>query len=95
MLPLVIISTLTGVLLGLRYKVLILFPTITLVAAVGLGVGIARGDGPWSFLIETIAAIVALQVGYLGGSAIRFIIAQSGFLRGLFGPSPTAQNPAR
>jgi hypothetical protein len=74
MLSFIILSTLTGAVLGLRFKVLILVPAIVLVAAVTLGVGITHGDGLGSLLLAMLLAITGLQMGYFGGTVTRLVI---------------------
>jgi hypothetical protein len=71
MLALVIAYAVLGTTLGLKYKVVILVPTIigTLITVPALGAvfGIALGHA----LTGAIAAIVAVEFGYLVGAAIR------------------------
>ncbi len=69
MLILTVITLLGGALLGLRYKVFILFPATTLVLVVVIGVGVAREAGTWRIALDVMVATTALQLGYAGGSA--------------------------
>lgn len=92
---LIILSSLTGVVLGLRFKVLILVPAMVLVAAVTIGIGIAHGDGLWSLLLETVLTITALQVGYLGGTIVHFVIVGARHIRALPRSTAAVQNSAR
>ena len=85
---LIILSALAGVVLGLRFKVLILVPAMVLIVPVTLGIGISYGDGFWSLLLETILTITALQLGYLGGTIAHFVIVGIRHIRAL--PRPTA-----
>jgi hypothetical protein len=73
MLALIILSTLTGAVLGVRFKVFILVPASILVAAVTLTFVTAHGNGSWSFVFATLLAITALQVGYLAATVTRFV----------------------
>ena len=95
MIPLVILSTLFGAVLGLRLKVLILVPAIVLVASVVLGFGIAHGDSLWSYLLAMGLAITALQMGYLGGVITRFVIAGTRLPSSLPKPTAAFRNSAR
>ena len=80
----VLISLLVGMVLGQRFKVLILMPAILLTVVIALGAGIARADASWtSALITAAVTIVGLQVGYLLGIATRRlrVLARVGRLR--------------
>jgi hypothetical protein len=81
-----IISLLAGMVLGQRFKVLILLPAIGFAVIVAIGAGIAQGDHFWSIVLLAVAVTVALQIGYLLGTGIRsFIVA--GRASRLFRPS--------
>jgi hypothetical protein len=69
MMELAIIGALIGIALGLRYKVLILAPAVTLAMIFALMVGVARADSFWSIVLTTAAVATALQFGYLAGIA--------------------------
>jgi hypothetical protein len=72
---LVIFSILTGAVLGLRFKVLILVPVIVLsFVAIG-GIGAALGMSGRAIAVAFVVAATALQAGYLIGTVIRFTIA--------------------
>ena len=58
-----------GAVLGLRYKVFILAPTVLFVLLAVIGVGVARGTGIWAMALEMLVASTALQLGYVAGSA--------------------------
>ena len=75
MFSLAIVCALIGAVLGLRFKVMVLVPTIAICTmAIALG-NIAFGGGAWMAAIETAIAITLAQVGYLGGAAIRLFLA--------------------
>jgi hypothetical protein len=70
-LELAIITVLAGIALGLRYKVFVLVPAVSLTimfAAIG---GIAHGDRLWSILFAMAILGTAVQFGYLAGIMIR------------------------
>jgi hypothetical protein len=69
---LILLVFLTGAVLGLRFKVLILAPAIGLALIVVVAMAIARGDGVASILLAGALASVCLQVGYLGGILTRY-----------------------
>jgi hypothetical protein len=74
MINLVLFSLLVGAVLGIRLKVLVLVPAIGFFVIAIAGIGVARGDA-FSTIASAIAlTVVAIQLGYLGGSATRFVL---------------------
>jgi hypothetical protein len=72
-----ILSTLCiGAALGVRFKVLILIPSIGLAFIAILAGGVARGDSASAILIAAVLASSFLQIGYLCS-----IIARHGIVR--------------
>lgn len=71
MLPLATLVLLGGIILGQRFRVLILVPLSLLTVLIALIVGWTYQQGVWTAAEGGAAAIVALQVGYLGGLRIR------------------------
>jgi hypothetical protein len=63
-----VIGVVVGILLGLRYKVLILVPAVMLAMMSAIIIGIAHGDGFWSIVVMTLELITAVQLGYLVGT---------------------------
>ncbi len=72
---LAIISVVVGVVLGLRYKVLILVPAVMFAMLLAIIVGVARADSFWSIVLTTAVLGTAIQLGYLAGAVIRAAIA--------------------
>jgi hypothetical protein len=70
-LELAIISVLAGTALGLRYKVFVLVPAVTLTIMFAVMGGIAHGDRLWSILLAMTILGTAVQFGYLVGIMIR------------------------
>src|SRR5258708_3895845 len=70
-LELAIISVLAGTALGLRYKVFVLVPAVTLSIMFAVMGGIARGDRLWSILLAMAILGTAVQFGYLAGIMLR------------------------
>jgi NADH:ubiquinone oxidoreductase subunit 6 (subunit J) len=70
-LELAIISMLAGIALGLRYKVFVLVPAVTLTITFAVMAGIAHGDRGWSILLAMATLGTAVQFGYLAGIMIR------------------------
>jgi hypothetical protein len=63
-----------GGVLGFRYKVLILIPAIILTAIGTYSIEIAQRQDVWSSTLTTIAAVIAIQIGYLGGNAVGVVV---------------------
>jgi hypothetical protein len=72
-----ILSFLIGAVLGHRFKVLVLVPTIVVGAAVAIGFGIARGDDVWLIGLTVTLVSVCLQIGYLCGAVIVSLVIAS------------------
>jgi hypothetical protein len=88
-------AMLIGALLGLRFKVLILVPAIVIGSAATLGIGMAHSNSLWFTLLAMVLAITALQMGYLGGAIIRFVIAGARVRKDAPGIIAVAQRPTR
>ena len=73
-LELVILSVLVGAALGLRYKVLILVPSVAAAMLLALIIGIGRADSLGSVGLAMVILGTAVQFGYLAGVAIRAAI---------------------
>ena len=86
-----IVCLLVGLGLGLRFKVLVLVPVATLAVAIAISARITGGDAFWSLLMAA-AAAASLQIGYLIGLCIRYLVsarANSARVSSLPGASPT------
>jgi hypothetical protein len=88
MLMLMILSTLFGAVLGTRFKVWVLFPTIFVSAALLAVAAAAHGSGLWSATVSIVLCATGLQIGFLGGVATRFVVATARAPR-LRGTRPT------
>jgi hypothetical protein len=69
-LPIAVI--IVGALLGQRFKVFVLVPASAIGLAAAFCIGMAHGNSFRSILLGMVLAISALQMGYLGGVAMRF-----------------------
>ena len=69
-LQLAIISALVGIALGLRCKVFVLVPAITLAMVFAVVAGVAHGDQLGSIILAMAMLGTAVQFGYLTGIAI-------------------------
>jgi hypothetical protein len=74
LLELAIISVLAGIALGLRFKVFVLVPAVTLAIMFAMIVGVARADHFWSIVLAMVILGTAVQVGYLAGIVIRVAV---------------------
>lgn len=63
---------LTGVLLGLRFRIFILAPAFGFAIVVVVATGTVRGEDPFSILLAALLALVSLQIGYVGGILTRY-----------------------
>jgi hypothetical protein len=68
------ISLLVGMVLGQRFKVLVLLPTIAIAVLFAIGVGIAQADTAWWIFLTAAATATSLQIGYLAGCGIRYTL---------------------
>jgi len=81
-----LLSLLTGAVLGMRFKVLVLLPAIAAVLPIALGAGIVRDHAFGPAMLIGVAAVASLQIGYLAGVGVRHALAVAR-LRGLRGAS--------
>jgi hypothetical protein len=72
---LAIIGVVVGIVLGLRYKILILVPAVLFATVLAIAVGMGRADSFWSIVLTTVALVTAVQLGYLAGVVIHAAIA--------------------
>src|ERR1700686_889170 len=71
---LAMISLLVGMVLGQRFKVLVLMPTIAIALVLAIGVGVARADTVWSIVLMTATTATSFQIGYLVGLGFRHVL---------------------
>ncbi len=76
------VGALVGLVLGQRFSVLILLPAITMAVIAIAGLGMARAEPTATIVVSAVAAAVALQLGYVIGSALHRAV-------------PPAHRPAR
>ncbi len=69
-LQLAIISVVAGIALGLRCKVFVLVPAITLAMIFAVVAGVAHGDQLGAIILAMVIFGTAVQFGYLTGVAI-------------------------
>lgn len=65
----VLIALMTGMILGMRFKFLVLVPGMIVAAFVLAALGVAHGDSVGTVAIAIIKVSISLQVGYLLGLA--------------------------
>ncbi len=91
MMTLVITAALIGVVLGSRFKVLVLLPATAAGLAATLVVGMAHSDGFLSTLLAAAQTIAVLQAAYFAGAVA---IARGRLGKGLPVTIEAAQRPA-
>lgn len=97
MMAFVLASLLIGVVLGQRFKVLVLVPGTGLAFVVTILAGIVRADAIWPIVLAAIEIAWSLQIGYIVGTGIRhlLLVARASRLRtGLLGASMQERHPA-
>ena len=75
MIILATIGLLSGLALGLRFKVFILVPAIVLGLAITAVHGIVGEEGVWLLIGKMVVIATSLQLGYACGGTLRFIAA--------------------
>jgi hypothetical protein len=71
MIAFLIIGIFAGIILGLRFKVLVLGPATLLVTAAITVSGIASGHEPRMIALTVFGAVASLQIGYFVGSILQ------------------------
>jgi uncharacterized membrane protein len=69
-----ILCFLLGAVLGQRFKVLILAPSIAFGAVVAIAVGIGRAEDVWGIVLTVILVSASLEIGYLSGTIINSLM---------------------
>jgi len=75
MLTLIVLIFLIGGLLGLRFKVFVLFPAIALALIAVFARSVTSSGSLWAILITAVLATSFLQIGYLCGVLARYTMA--------------------
>jgi hypothetical protein len=75
----IIVFGIIGAMLGLRFKVLILVPVVSLAVLGTALIGIASRGERWSIVGAAILIGTTVQVGYLIGVASRAVVVRSGY----------------
>ena len=63
-----------GSALGLRFRIFVLLPAILLGLFVCTAFGLAQGTTVWSITLMNVVGATCLQLGYLGGALLKFLI---------------------
>jgi hypothetical protein len=74
MMILILIGVLVGAVLGLRFKVFVLAPVICIALVIVAVDGVARGDELWRLAVSMIVIATAVQLGYILGIVIQFVM---------------------
>jgi hypothetical protein len=86
----IVISLLIGIVLGQRFKMLVLVPSVALTLVLTIGIGLGNAETLGAIFAMVFATIASLQVGYLAGLGIRqlAVAARANRLRGAAFPAP-------
>ncbi len=68
------IGTVTGILLGLRFKILVLIPATLLMTAATTAIGVANGRQFSAVVLTSIGTAVLLQLGYIVGCIFQVMV---------------------
>lgn len=71
---LILLVFLTGAVLGMRFKVIILVPAATIALFAIFAAGVALGHTMTAVGLTALLALVCLQIGYLGGLLTRYSV---------------------
>ena len=94
MITVALLSLLTGMVLGMRFKVLILVPAFACILPIAFGFGLARDHALGSAIIVAAAALASVQIGYFACVLIRYPLAAAR-VSGLRSASLARPQPAR
>jgi hypothetical protein len=87
-----LICLLAGLVLGQRFKVLVLFPAVGVALALAMASGALHADAFSHMALVAVASIVSLQVGYFLGLGIRSMLSGArddrSHVNPLVGPAP-------
>jgi hypothetical protein len=72
MLMVALITLMTGLVLGMRYRFLILIPASVFAVVAILAVGLTHADDAGSMIIAMLIAAICLQAGYVTGLCARY-----------------------
>jgi hypothetical protein len=72
-----IIGTMAGIVLGLRFNVLVLIPAALLAAAVTVANGLASNHASGAILFGLLGTLASLQIGYLVGCVLQAYFSQT------------------
>ncbi len=72
MYTLILLVFLSGAVLGMRFKVLILAPAFGVTIIAVFAAGMARSEDLPAILLAELLALICVQIGYLGGVLTRY-----------------------
>ncbi len=75
MMTLMLICLLVGAVLGQRFKVLVLVPVMALALPLSAAAAITQSAPFWQTVLTALTAATGLQIGYLAGTGIRYLLA--------------------
>lgn len=63
-----------GTAFGVRFRIFVLVPVISLNLFIFTAIGVAQGASIWSITLTTMVGATCLQLGYLGGALLKLFI---------------------
>jgi hypothetical protein len=63
-----------GAALGLRFRIFVLLPVMLLGLFVGTAFGLVQSAAIWSIMLTNVIGATCLQIGYLGGTLLKFLV---------------------
>jgi hypothetical protein len=68
-----------GAALGLRFRIFVLLPVILLGLFACTAFGLVQSTAIWSIMLTNVIGATCLQIGYLGGALLKFLVFTSRF----------------
>jgi hypothetical protein len=96
MMMLSMISFFVGAALGQRFKIMVLMPAILIVPGLSIVIGVTHAQSAWSIFLMAATAATSLQIGYLVGIGIPYVLTAAFSRRSspLASHATTARHPA-
>lgn len=72
-----IVGVLLGSVLGFRFKVFVIFPTMSAVFTLISASGLAAGNGARAIALTMVVMTLSVQLGYFAGGAVSMLVAHT------------------
>jgi hypothetical protein len=77
MLTLAALCAVTGIVLGLRFRVMVLLPTNAIILVTVAVLSVLRGNTLTATVAASVVAVIASELGYLCGAAARLLLSRT------------------